>query len=208
MTSVSDLLKSAGLRLAGLARWGRPPGLAAPGVYLVATTPNPDESRGAITASIDPLAVRSLLAARPEATVGGTAATEASMTDRLKALWVPGEPVVYIGLAGTSVAHRVKQYYRTALGARAPHAGGWPIKLLADLDQLWVHYAAADELGEAEAALLQAFADGVDAATVAKLHDATVVLPFANLQRSPGVVKAHGFSGVKAPRPAARRRRR
>ena len=52
------------------------------------------------------------------------------LTTRLAKFWVPGESVVYIGLAGTSVGKRVRQCYRTPLGDRRPHAGGHWVRTL------------------------------------------------------------------------------
>lgn len=169
-------------------------------MYLVATTSDPDDEAGLPTPAIDSAAVRLLLQVRPEATVDGGAATEESVADRLRALWVPGEPVVYIGLATGPVSDRVGQYYTTKIGARAPHAGGWPLKMLANVDQLWVHYAAADDQADAEQRLLSAFHSGLSDTVVAGLHDSRVVLPYANLELTKGLRKAHGFKGVKAPR--------
>ena len=74
--------------------------------------------------TIDASAIRRLLLVRPEAEVDGLPASEASLTSRLSSMWLSSEPVVYVGLAGTSLAKRVGQYYRTPLGARSPHAGG------------------------------------------------------------------------------------
>lgn len=202
MTSVTGLLGAADLNWAGVARWGQKPSLFDPGVYLVATTSDPDDEAGHATPAIDSTAVRILLQVRPEATVDGVAATEESVADRLRALWVPGEPVVYIGLAGGPVSDRVGQYYTTKIGARAPHAGGWPLKMLANLDQLWVHYAAADDPTDAEQRLLSAFHSGLSDTVVAGMHDSQVVLPYANLELTKGLRKAHGFKGVKAPRTA------
>jgi len=66
--------------------------------------------------------------------------------------------VVYIGLAGRrknrpvqgEVAKRVGEYYDTPLGANGPHAGGWPLKALACLANVYVHYAYCDRVNEAE----------------------------------------------------------
>lgn len=72
---------------------------------------------------------------------------------RFRAFWPGDEVVAYIGLAGTSLRKRVGRYYRTPLGARRPHAGGWWLKTLTVLDDLWVHYAATHDGGVAEVAM-------------------------------------------------------
>jgi hypothetical protein len=115
-------------------------------------------------------------------------------------MWVPGEPVLYIGLAGTNLAERIGHYYRTPLGARAPHAGGWPLKTLTDLQELYVHWATVDDPAWTELAVLDAFIAGVSEAERAKLVDPHLPLPFANLQRAPGERKQHGIGGARASR--------
>ncbi len=44
---------------------------------------------------------------------------------RIGAFWLGDRIVLYVGKAASSARRRVGQYYRTPLGARSPHAGGW-----------------------------------------------------------------------------------
>lgn len=185
-------------------RWGNKPAIEGPGVYLISTSADRDTEGGIREAPIDAAAVRTLLGVRPDAKVDGVQATEASVIRRLKGLWVQDEPVVYIGLAGTSVSKRVSQYYSTRIGARAPHAGAWPLKMLRDLDRLWVHTAACSDPGAAEISMLEAFASGCNGAARSALHDPNLVLPYANLELTKGQRKQHGFTGVKEPRSTSR----
>jgi hypothetical protein len=108
--------------------------------------------------------------------------------------------VVYIGLA-TSLRGRVGGYYRTPLGAMKPHAGGWWLKTLAVLDQLWVHYAPTPDFKNAEKKMLKTFADAVSPQTRAALHDQERVMPFANLRGCDNLVKRHGITGATGEMP-------
>lgn len=98
----------------------------------------------------------------------------------------------------------------TPLGARSPHAGGWPLKTLAVLDDLHVHYAYCDHVRDAERAMLDAFAAATSRRTRAALPG-EVALPFANLVGG-GRRQPHGITGAKAPRhtrtPRSRQARR
>jgi hypothetical protein len=114
---------------------------------------------------------------------------------RLAAFWLADEVVLYAGLAGTSVHKRVRQYYATPLGAKRPHAGGWWLKTLTMLDELWVHWSGAEDPDDAEQRMLSAFADAVSPTTRDGLHDRERVAPFANLRTSRGV-KRHGITGA------------
>jgi hypothetical protein len=114
-------------------------------------------------------------------------------------MWVPNEPILYVGRASTSIADRVNAYYRTRLGARAPHAGGWPLKTLSNLDGLSVHVAPTDDPAAAETAMIDAFVAGVPKPTSDLLVDPALPLPFANLEDGRGRRKAHGIRGARAP---------
>lgn len=165
-----------------------------------ATTADPDEAAGLSTAPIAATAVADLLAARPELTWRGARPDEAQVTAALESMWVPGEVVLYAGKAGTSICSRVKDYYRTQLGARSPHAGGWPLKTLVNLGDLQVHAAKCDDPRGVEATMLAAFMDAVSEEQSALLCDPAMPLPFANLEDRPGRAKTHGFLGACAPR--------
>jgi transcription elongation factor GreA len=59
-----------------------------------------------------------------------------------------------------------------------------------------VWWADTDADEEAEDALLSAFERAVDPATAERLHDPTVVVPFANLRGADGLRKDHGIEGA------------
>ena len=112
------------------------------------------------------------------------------------------------------MAKRVEEYYKTPLGARTPHAGGWPVKTLVSLSELYVHYAYCRDVEIAEDACIRHFADHVSDATRERLYDPMRVMPFANLEFPKGNSKNHGIRGARAPRhsrsaqPATETRRR
>lgn len=204
MTSVTELLAEAGVVLSGTVRWGEPVPEPRPGVYLISTSPNPREDVGLQTCPLQLHAVRALLTARPEATVDAASATIETLARRLRAMWPTGQPVVYIGLAGRSVAHRVRQFAATRIGARAPHAGGWPVKML-DTSSLWVHFGATDSSDEAEATMIAHFTAHIPPETRSTLIDPDTPIPFANLVVPRGRRKRHGLAGIKAERTRAER---
>ena len=103
-------------------------------------------------------------------------------------------------MAGTSLADRVGAYYKTPLGARRPHAGGWPLKTLGVLDELWVHYAVCDDVDAAEQAMVDAFIARVSPSSRAAACDPGPPLPFANLELPGGARKQHGITGAREPR--------
>ena len=181
-------------------RWATPLPLDDPGVYAFALTDDPD--RANVNVGAAPIAfnaVQTLLARRSELTLDGGRPDATQLQERVSSFWLADEPVVYVGKASRSLRGRVNQYYNTPLGARSPHAGGWFVKLLDNLEQLWIHFATTASAGEAELLMLKASAGGVSAQSRSTLADAERVMPFANLEWPPGVRKRHGIRRATGP---------
>jgi hypothetical protein len=214
-STVADIFAAAGAKPAGVVRWHTPPVLAreppglTTGVYVVSFTDRVDSTGGALSsAPISATAVHELLRVRPELTLDGERPTRPRLTARLAEFWFPDEVILYIGLAGPrkqrgregEVSKRVGEYYKTRLGARSPHAGGWPLKTLFCLGDLHVHYAYCDDVNAAENACIGRFAEQVSAASRAGLRDPVRLMPFANLEFPKHNRKDHGIRGARAPK--------
>ena len=176
---------------------------------MVSLTDHPDSVEGSLCAApISVAAVDKLLDSRPELTLGGQRPNREQLAARLGGFWFPDEVIVYIGLAGPrasrprqgEVARRVEEYYKTPLGARTPHAGGWPLKTLVSLSELYVHYAYCRDVEIAEDACIRHFVDHVSDATRERLYDQVRVMPLANLEFPKGNSKNHGMRGARSPR--------
>ncbi|WP_171013052.1 hypothetical protein [Microbacterium sp. 2FI] len=201
-TTVQALFDYVSVQRGGAVRWGAAVPELRPGVYVVSTSEDPADGSGLSTAPVQPGQVEHLLQARPELTVDKSRPSSTQLADRLRAMWPAGESVVYIGKATTGVAARVQQYYSTKIGARSPHAGGWPVKML-DTRLLWVHFGATTQSGDIENKMVDVFEAGVPAEVRASLVDPTMPLPFANLEYPDHRRrKAHGIGGAKATRRA------
>jgi hypothetical protein len=187
-SSAASLLRAVGLVPHGPVTWGSRVPCDAPGVYVIET---PELFAGA---PLDRNAIIGWLARVPTLRLEGARPTAEELADRLAAFWIAGETVVYVGLAGTSVAKRVGQFYRTALGDPRPHAGGHWIKALAVLDRLHVWWAKTDDPDAAEGSLFAAFAER---------HGGGLVLPFANREGAGRARKPHGITGSTLDREEA-----
>lgn len=214
-STVAEIFAAAGASPAGVVRWGTPPAPPTPrtapatGIYVVALTDQVDSHAGALAGPpISEAAVDKLLAARPELTLDDVRPTREQVIQRLAAFWFPDEVVVYIGCAGPrknrplqgEVAKRVGEYHDTPLGAKRPHAGGWPLKTLACLRELYVHYAYCDRVNEAEDDCIGHFAKHVSEKSRTSLRDPVRMMPFANLEFPKGNPKNHGIRGARAPK--------
>ena len=189
----AELVRSVGLRVDGPVAWGGPVRSRSPGVYVV-EVPAPLAS-----APIDHNLLRTWIERVPTLRLDGAVPTPHELAERLGAFWYPDQTILYVGRTSRSLGQRLEGYYRTPLGDPRPHAGGHWLKTLRDLPRCIVWWAETDADEEAEDALLGAFERSVDPATVARLHDPTVVVPFANLHTAGGLRKEHGISGAMLP---------
>ena len=180
--SAVELLRETRMDPAGPVTWGARVPCRVPGVYVI-ETPDPLEA-----APLDARAIAAWIERVPSLRVDGVRPSVAVLAERLASFWIPNEAAVYVGLAGTSVARRVGQFYRTPLGDPRPHAGGHWLKTLAGLETFRVWWSRTDDPASAEDALFTAFA---------LRHGGGLVLPFANRQTARGVRKPHGITGSR-----------
>jgi hypothetical protein len=199
-SSVRSVLAVAGLVPDGVVRWGELINSDEPGIYVVSSVDDVDaEGHDPEPAPIDEKAVARLLELRPELTTNGIRPDTVELAKRLAEFWLPDEHIVYIGLA-SDLHNRVNQFYGTPLGARRPHAGGWFLKTLRNVEDLYVHWSKTYDRVAAEGAAIGAFVDRVSPQAKAQLRDPEHPFPFANLEWPPGTRKADGIRGARAPR--------
>lgn len=122
--------------------------------------------------------------------------------ERITQFWMPDENILYIGKApvrrnGKGIGNRVKEFYNTELGDKRPHAGGHWIKVLANLDNLYLHYIICQNSGEIEFSLLECFIENVSGKSKLLLRDKELMLPFGNLELKKGLIKKHGLGKMK-----------
>ena len=197
MLSVRSVFDAASCRPLGVVRWGEAVGLDRPGVYVVASSAELDEA-GPEAPWLSQSAVEALLASRPDLALDGTHPTAEQLGWRLWTMGIPGAAVFYIGAADRSVAKRVDEMYRTPVGADKPHPDGWPLKLLANLDEMYVWFAAANDPRATASAMLDAFVVGTRTASLDQHCDPFVPIPYGNSRGGGGQVKRHGISIASA----------
>jgi transcription elongation factor GreA len=202
------LLRAVGLEPDGPVLWGAQVASRVSGV-LVVELPQPHES-----APIDTSALRRWIEGVPSLRLDDRRPTVNELAGRLSGFWLPGQTVVYVGHSAKSLGGRIAALFATGLGERRPHPGGHWLRTLRGIDKARVWWAETDAPEEYADAVFTAFAQNVDLASAARLHDPTHVLPFANRETPAGERKAHGLAGflaaegkaVAAPaRPPARR---
>lgn len=182
------LLRAVDLMGDGPVVWGRPVAARGPGVFVV------ELPTTRATAPLELTRIGKWLERVPDLRLDGERPTSRALAARLAAFWLPSTRVVYIGATDGSIAGRVEAMTHTGLGERRPHPGAHWLKALIGLELARIWWAPTPAVEEYEDALLTAFAATIPEADRAALHDATVILPFANLRTVTGERKATGLS--------------
>jgi hypothetical protein len=200
-STITSLFAAAGLGPAGAVRWGEAVQDNRPGVYVAALTARVDDVAGTVERPrFNAARLQELLDRRPELRLEKTRRpAPAELGERLARFWLPDETVVYIGCTTRPLRTRTREYYGHRLGYKSPHKAGWPLKTLAFLDELWIHWAHAADPELAERTMLDAFAATVSAAAQSALLVAEPLMPYANLQGGHRRRKRHGISGATGP---------
>jgi hypothetical protein len=203
-TTIIEAFAAAGIgpeRIASAsARWGSKPSVSASGAYIVSVTGSLHERKSALTApQLASARFEEWLEVCPKLTLDGSRPTRRDLMGRIRRFWVPDEVIVYIGLAA-SLSARLSSYYKTPIGACRPHSGGYFLKLLSNLDQLWVHYAVCADPADAECKMLRRFCENVSDDSKKILYDPSHPFPFGNLEWPRGVRKAHGLRRARQAR--------
>ena len=182
------LLRAVDLMGDGPVVWGRPVAARGPGVFVV------ELPTTRATAPLELTRIGKWLERVPDLRLDGERPTSRALAARMAAFWLPSTRVVYIGATDGSIAGRVEAMTHTGLGERRPHPGAHWLQALIGLELARIWWAPTPAVEEYEDALLNAFAATIPEADRAALHDATVILPFANLRTVTGERKVTGLS--------------
>jgi len=207
-TSVRSCFEAVGLSMDGPVKYDDPVPESRPGVYVVTHDRDPDAAGPAFRyeAHISSSAIAQWILGVPEMRVciDGCMVPPSSrdVKKRLLEFWLPDEPILYIGKAGTAspssrgIDERVKDLYKHVLGNPRPHRGGHWLKTLADLGQKFIFWTPvldnrAPEVVEHE--MIALFVSHVTEEARVMLRDPAHAFPWANLEHPRGTRKKHGL---------------
>lgn len=203
--TINELVEKAGLNPKTLkkVKWGTPIGTQKEGVYIVSLSESPDVNK---TLKKFPISM-SILQEWINKVGGFTLDKELtnnaeSINRRLAKFWLSDESILYIGKApirknGNGLGNRIQEYYDTCFGERRPHAGGHWIKLLSNLQNLYVYYIECPNSEQFEKDMMNLFGASVSETSKQQLAGTGVILPFANLEDGNKIRKKHGLGHMK-----------
>lgn len=200
--SISELLETVKLKIAGRATWGETTRENKSGVYVISLTPDAQEKPKRLyeMAPIDLGIVKEWIAKVPQIKLDSRKPSAEELAERLKQFWLPDENIVYIGKTDIPIRYRINQFYRTPLGEPRPHRGGHWLKSLRILNNLTIFWAVTNKPGENEKQMLKTFTLRVSELTKKNLGDPNLPLPFANLELNKGQRKKHGITSSTLPK--------
>lgn len=199
-STVSQLLKTVNLDLKGSVKWKEKVNSNSQGVYIVSLSNNPDENLGLLKeAPISNDVIKFWLNKVQTFELDNQRAPSCdSVTERISKFWLPDENILYIGMTTTPLKTRIAAYYSTELGERKPHAGGHWLKVLSNIDDLYVYYSECSTPPKLlEDKMLECFINNVSDSSKNILYDKIRTFPFANLEYPKGKKKLHGLGKCK-----------
>lgn len=198
--TVSDLLDSVDLQPQGRILWSemnswlRRSRSTSPGVYFVSLSKSPDSIHDTIpTAPICLKAVQNWINRVPNLKIDGhRPISPEEIVLRLQEFWLPNENILYLGNSG-NIKRRIGNLTSHEMGDRSSHRGGHWIRLLSNLDDLYIHYAYTSNQSNTAKKLLEEIKTKVYKDIDKNSRVASCAIPFANID-GPGCRKKHGLS--------------
>lgn len=200
--TVKDIVEKVGLSSESIkqVQWGNPVNNTKEGIYIVSMSESPSENEPhtckRIPISIDLL--RNWMT-HGEFKIDNKITNDVTLIkQRLSKFWLTDENIIYIGKAplrkkGGGIGNRIREYYDTLIENHSPHAGGRWIKVLKNLNNMFVYYIECDHSSDVEAELLDIFGDQISKDNKNRLGDSRNFLPFANLENGKKSRKKHGL---------------
>jgi hypothetical protein len=192
--SAADLFAQVGLVVKGPTSWGADVRCNAPGVYAVSLSADCEHNDGLLdVAPVSASLIQAWIDRVPRFRFNGRRPPDArNVAEFIQRFWLPDESILYIGMTTRRLSQRLREFFRHILGDPRPHKGGKWLKTLANLEQLYIVFAECppgSPPAQKEHELLESFCAQVSPSTLAKLHNPSLPIPFANLEFPPRVRK-------------------
>ncbi len=185
MLKVSDLFGKVGLTPSVPLKWGMPIKEKGNGVYVVSLSSSASENYGTLSNfQIRDEVFAEWINRSPDLNVVG-AVSKGLLEEELNKYWKPNQNILYIGESSSEnnqLSGRLNQFYQHQVGWKGPHTGGYWIKLLAELNDLYVYYSICSNPRDTEFKMLMHFIEQTTGKNFYELGELGVHLPFANLK--------------------------
>lgn len=182
--TVNELVKEAGLDPKSLkkVKWGTPVSTQKEGVYIVSLSETPDANNSLAEIPISRNILKEWIDKVDGFKLGGKLTHDIkTIKHELSKFWLFDENILYIGKA-SNLHERIGAFYRHKTGKKSPHSGGHWIKILKNVNELYVYYIECDNCEYYEAKTLCIFFEQVSQKIKEQLKGTGIILPFANIE--------------------------
>jgi hypothetical protein len=183
--TVKDIFSKVGLEPSAAIKWKGTIPTSKNGVYVVSLSADAAKNKGIQSkCEVSEMVFNNWKELSPELNVNGIA-TKAAVETELNQFWKPTENILYVGESSSEtngLSKRVNQFYQHEVGWKGPHTGGYWIKLLSKLEDLYVYYAQCDYPRDTEFKMLMYFIEQTTGKSFYELKELGKHLPFANLK--------------------------
>ena len=194
-TTIAALEAKFNVKVKKTIKWGTSVLENSHGIYIISTNSDTHYLPSNISSiSFDENQLNEWRKNAPNMQLDNEQVTNESLQKRLTQFWLSDETILYIGKAERqTLSKRVHQYYNHKVGKISNHKGGYWLKTLSNLNELYVHLIPTNDSHNIEKQMLQYFIDNVSNQSKNSLIDKELCLPFANLQLRSRIVKKHGL---------------
>lgn len=183
--TVKDIFNKVGLEVPIAINWRKPVPTNDNGVYVISLSGEASKNNGIhSTCEINEAVFDKWKSFSPELNVNGTVSKKVIEAE-LNQFWKPNENILYIGESSSEsngLGKRVNQFYQHEVGWKGPHTGGYWIKLLSQLEKLFVYHAKCRNPRDTEFKMLMYFIEQTTGKSFYDLEELGIHLPFANLK--------------------------
>ncbi|GEM_PF-1998410 len=183
--SVDKLFTEFGLNYSKPYKWNEKFDAIFNGVYIISSSNNPKKALpNNIEFDISVKVFENWKQQAPNLEIENKKVTEVSQVKQyLKKFWNEKENILYIGestSATNPLTKRVNQFYIHKVGQKGPHTGGYWIKLLSELENLYIYFAESKSPRESEFKMILKYAELSSGKTFFELENISNHFPFAN----------------------------
>jgi len=182
--SVDQIFKEFKLTYSRPYKWNEKVDADFNGVYVISLSPNPKEASTIDEIDISKEAFNRWLKEAPDLEIDNIKVSNIEQVrSYLNKFWHKSENIIYIGESTSKtnpIQKRINQFYIHKVGQKGPHTGGYWIKLLSCLDDLYVYFAETSNPRETEFKMILRFAELISGKNIFQIKDLAASFPFAN----------------------------
>lgn len=183
--TVDALFKEIGIKYSKPYKWNEELDANINGVYVISTSDNPTiNNKNKFELSICSKAFENWLQEAPNLEIENEKVNNLNQVKNyLMKYWDENENILYIGESSSKtnpIQKRINQFYTHKVGKKGPHTGGYWIKLLSCIDDLFIYFAESSNPRETEFKMIMKYVELKSKKSLFETENLVDYFPFAN----------------------------